>query len=219
MVFRKGIKPWNKGKILNEEGRKKLSNSHLGQKAWNKGINMWKNKIHPRGMKGKTNKWGNHTKSSKMKISRTKKELYKKGLIIPHNKGKKLSQKIKLKISNSKIKHFKKECIVCNKIFKPRSENHKLCSTECFGVWNSGKNNFLWKGGKSFEIYPKEWRQIRKIIRKRDKNICKICGIHEQYLKDKLCVHHLDENKLNISKNNLISVCRQCHTRIHRRKK
>ena len=32
--------PWNKGKKLSEEGRKKLSDAHKGQKAWNKGLKM-----------------------------------------------------------------------------------------------------------------------------------------------------------------------------------
>ena len=37
MTFKKGKSSWNKGKKLSEEHRKKLSESHKGQVAWNKG--------------------------------------------------------------------------------------------------------------------------------------------------------------------------------------
>ena len=181
---------------------------------WNKGINMWKGKKHPRGMLNKKNKWGYHSEETKIKISKSK-----TGVPNLKMKGIKKSEAHKNKISKSIIKHYPRKCLICKKIFKPRTNKHKLCSKECMGIYNSGENNFLWKGGKSFEIYPKEWQKIRNIIRRRDNHTCMICGIKEQYLKQKLCVHHLDENKQNIQKNNLISLCRQCHTRIHRRKK
>ncbi|MCX6749321.1 MAG: NUMOD3 domain-containing DNA-binding protein [Candidatus Pacearchaeota archaeon] len=35
--FKKGLVPWNKGIPMNEETKKKLSNSHKGKPAWNKG--------------------------------------------------------------------------------------------------------------------------------------------------------------------------------------
>ena len=51
---RRKLSEAQKGKKPTPETLEKLRISHLGQKAWNKGIAMWKNKEHPRGGKGKT---------------------------------------------------------------------------------------------------------------------------------------------------------------------
>src|SRR3989344_4066578 len=40
MAFKKEQIPWNKGKKLSAEHRRKLSESHKGQTSWNKGIPM-----------------------------------------------------------------------------------------------------------------------------------------------------------------------------------
>ena len=39
MIFKKGHKPWNKGKIgvISEETKRKISKAMKGRKAWNKG--------------------------------------------------------------------------------------------------------------------------------------------------------------------------------------
>ncbi len=45
-----------------------------GNIPWNKGIHMWKNKEHPKGMKGKKNRWGKHKEETKRKIGNAVKE-------------------------------------------------------------------------------------------------------------------------------------------------
>lgn len=89
-----------------------------------------------------------------------------------------------------------------------------------------GKNNPMfgckkhlnpnWQGGKSFEIYPLEFNdEVKELIRKRDNYKCKLCNKSQK--KDsknfnrKLSIHHIDYNKKNCIKNNLISLCFKCH--------
>lgn len=78
-------------------------------------------------------------------------------------------------------------------------------------MWSKEKSNF-WNGGKSFEKYNLEWTNILKSsIRKRDKEICQLCKIHQDSLDYLLHVHHIDYNKNNCNPDNLIALCRNCH--------
>ena len=61
--------------------------------------------------------------------------------------------------------------------------------------------------------YSRIFRNIRELIRKRDNYICQNCGCHEFENCRKLDVHHIDYNKDNNKKNNLISLCHSCHAR------
>lgn len=66
--------------------------------------------------------------------------------------------------------------------------------------------------------YGVEWTDILKeSIRKRDNFTCQICGMVEEehliVMGESLNVHHIDYNKKNCILINLISLCRQCHTR------
>ena len=72
--------------------------------------------------------------------------------------------------------------------------------------------NPSWLGGKSFEEYGREFNKILKEkIRKRDNYKCNLCDIHQNNLRRKLDVHHIDYNKRNNNQNNLISLCHRCH--------
>lgn len=88
------------------------------------------------------------------------------------------------------------------------------CSMKEFNrIKNSGENSPSWQGGKSYEIYPKDWTDILKLsIRDRDKHICQICGKNPKDT-GTLNVHHIDYNKKNCDPQNLISLCRKCHTK------
>jgi len=72
-----------------------------------------------------------------------------------------------------------------------------------------------WQGGKSFEIYPKEFKLIQNKIRERDNYICQECG----YKKEKTDVHHIDFNKKNNNSENLICLCRSCHMKTNFKRK
>lgn len=74
-----------------------------------------------------------------------------------------------------------------------------------------GDKNPAWKGGRSNEPYNWDWNEnLRKEIKNRDNWTCKICNKNNN-----LVVHHIDENKKNSKKENLITLCRQCHAKIH----
>ena len=105
----------------------------------------------------------------------------------------------KQKISKTlKEKYIKKEI---NTGFK---KGHKLTQKE---------KHPLWKGGISFEPYGIEFnKQLKEAIRRRDNLTCQECGFTEEQLKYKLRVHHIDYNKKNNNPNNLISLCKSCHT-------
>ena len=82
-----------------------------------------------------------------------------------------------------------------------------------------GKNHPNWQGGKSFEPYGIEFNnKLKEFIRKRDNYRCQECFRHQDELftksgrRYKLNIHHIDYNKQNNNSDNLISLCRNCHT-------
>lgn len=77
-----------------------------------------------------------------------------------------------------------------------------------------GDKNYFWEGGKTVEIYSIEFsNELRGQVRKRDNRKCQCCFKHQDELKNKLDVHHVDYNKKNNNQNNLISLCRVCHAK------
>lgn len=120
-------------------------------------------------------------------------------------------------------------CGWCNKILKvhscrlKRSEKVFCPNSKCKHKWMSknfrGKNNSAWLGGKSFETYGLEFNdKLKETIRIRDNYRCQECFRHQDELftksgrKYKLHIHHIDYNKQNNISENLISLCRNCHT-------
>jgi len=77
---------------------------------------------------------------------------------------------------------------------------------------NPIKKNGMYKHGLSRYPYPIKWNEnLKNFIRKRDK-ICKICL--KKTNNRKLSVHHIDNNKKNLNRLNLISLCIYCHSKI-----
>ena len=75
-----------------------------------------------------------------------------------------------------------------------------------------GKESSNWQGGISFEPYDKNFnRKFKAAIRKRDNQICMLCGTHREKLNRALTVHHIDYNKLLSVPQNCISLCGSCH--------
>ncbi len=106
---------------------------------------------------------------------------------------------------------------------KSRGRRHSIKTKYKISEGRKGKygleNNPNWKGGISFEPYSKEFnKQLKELIRKRDKYKCRECSIHQNNLTTKtgksyiLLIHHIDYNKLNcLPTTNLLSLCRKCH--------
>lgn len=121
------------------------------------------------------------------KISETNKKQYKNGRI-PAMLGRKQTQEAKQKLSQTLKKLYKE------------------------GKLPTGPNHQWWRGGTQYEPYSANWtKSLREGIKKRDKFKCQLCGN-----KNNLVVHHINENKKNSNINNLITLCRHCHCKIHK---
>ena len=75
-----------------------------------------------------------------------------------------------------------------------------------------GENHPNWQNGKSFEPYGIEFNNELKLkIRQRDNFTCQICGAVENGRAH--TPHHIDYNKTNNEKINLILLCVGCNTK------
>lgn len=80
----------------------------------------------------------------------------------------------------------------------------------------SGNKHPNWQNGISKLPYAFGFNKILKEqIRKRDNYTCqgKDCGIKQQDYYRKLDIHHVDYDKSNCKKDNLISLCQSCHSK------
>ena len=95
-----------------------------------------------------------------------------------------------------------RNCPVCDKIIKNSSS--KTCGYKCSNVLfkKTGKNHPNWKEDKN---------DYRSICFREHGNKCIICN--EEYVVE---AHHLDRNRKNNSKNNLIPLCPTHHNYLHR---
>ncbi len=128
------------------------------------------------------------------------------------NLGKKMSPESCKKLSEArkgvKLTRAHRDNIAKSKKGIPLSEEHKRKLSEAL----IGSKSYLWQGGKSFEIYPREWNKVlKKSIRDRDGHCCQVCGAVEKDIA--LDVHHIDYDKKNCVPSNLISLCKPCHKR------
>ncbi len=145
-------------------------------------------------------------------------------------------KKIKLPWNRGIRKTYKLKCVGCNNEFDSRKIDRKYCCWNCYtkhtdysrnkGMhWNlseeqrlkhCGDNNASWKGGISKLPYGKDWTEIiRSKVKSRDNYTCQMCGINKNESKYLLVVHHKDENKLNNSIDNLVTLCSSCHSKLH----
>lgn len=76
-----------------------------------------------------------------------------------------------------------------------------------------GPLNPLWKGGWVNPGYPQEFsEELKEKIRTRDGYKCRACGVPQAECIEVLHVHHIDSNRENLAEDNLISLCRSCHS-------
>ncbi len=126
---------------------------------------------------------------------------FKKGQI-PWCKGKKFSDEHKRKISEGRLERKKR----LGYLVSPEARE-KISETL------RGENAPNWQGGKSFEPYSIKFNgALKRKIRKRDNYTCQECGWTQEQIGQKLDIHHIDYDKKNNKPENLISLCRSCHT-------
>ena len=63
-----------------------------------------------------------------------------------------------------------------------------------------------------------EYKRSKDVVLNRDNYTCHICG--KQYTKHdnlngKMIVHHIDNDPYNNTLSNMVTVCMQCHKKIH----
>ena len=74
---------------------------------------------------------------------------------------------------------------------------------------------------KEYKFYKsKAWRQLRNYVMERDHHLCQLC-LKEGNIVDATVVHHIvpvrDDWSLRLKENNLISICDECHNKIHKK--
>ena len=113
-----------------------------------------------------------------------------------------------------------KICKGCNKKFRIRSYYNfkKFCSQQCYLSFIKKENHPNWLGGKSREPYSIFFDiKLKEEIRKRDNYECQLCYITEEehiiVFGEIFSIHHIDYDKRNCEKKDLITLCHNCHTR------
>jgi len=131
-----------------------------------------------------------------------------------YGKRHKKDSKVKMKLSREKGLDSGKIKIWCKGLTK---QIDKRLNYERPTSWKVGQTlkekNYNWRGGKSFEPYGLDFNiKLKKSIRKRDNQVCMNCGIHREKLNSALSVHHINYDKSCNIPQNLISLCKKCHT-------
>jgi len=128
-------------------------------------------------------------------LSKNRPKFKNRGL---NNSSKRLEVRNKMKLNHADFSGNK----------NPNFNNHKL----------SGENNPNWQGGLSNHEYSWKFnKHLKKQIRKRDNYTCQNCNMTEEEHLDKyyefLHIHHIDYDKNNCKKDNLITLCLRCNLR------
>jgi hypothetical protein len=131
---------------------------------------------------------------------------------IKWTKEQKLKQSIITKMAMNKIE-----------VRQKMRKNHTDFSGDknpMYGIHRLGKVAPCWIDGRSFAPYPLEFNDaLKESIRKRDNFTCQNCGIKERVYYRKLDVHHIDYNKCNCKKSNLITLCFECNIKANYNRK
>ena len=184
--FQKGQTSPMKGKRHTEYSKEQNRQKHLGKIPWNKNINMWKGKEHPRGMKGKT--------------------AWNKGIKGVFHHSDLAKEKIRKRLTNIKRSDTTKQKLRFQKLgdknpAKRPDVRKKMSDAQ------KGEKSYRWQGGIAQLPYSVDWtKDLKRAIRKRDRYTCQICKKEPA-----ICVHHIDYNKMNCKPDNLITLCFTCH--------
>jgi hypothetical protein len=106
-------------------------------------------------------------------------------------------------------------CFKCNN--KIHSKRMIGKNNPMFGIKRYGKKSPHWQGGKTIINYNRKYFNdiLKEQIRKRDNYICQLCHKKREIQNRKLSIHHIDYNKNNCKKNNLITLCLLCNLKVN----
>lgn len=125
--------------------------------------------------------------------------------LLGHKHSKKTIKKIRDKMKQNPTKYW---------LGKSHYEETKKKISMSF----QGVTEEQWKGFMSNKGYNllEFNNNLKTMIRERDNFRCKLCN---KLSNKKLCVHHIDYNKKNNKKDNLISLCNSCHSKTNKNRK
>lgn len=109
----------------------------------------------------------------------------------------------------------KKVCPVCEKVFQPERAKQRVCSITCRGIYQRGENHPNYKGGR--RISPEGYIKLMGKDYEHRAVAEKALG---RPLPKGAVVHHVDENTLNNSPDNLV-ICPSVgyHAMLHTNKR
>lgn len=186
-----------------------------GNVPWNKGVKMWKNRIHPRGMLGR--KWTDSMREKIMWHFKNNPNMGTKNKLVPKERREKQRQTMKV---IAKERNYGKWMIGKT----PSLENLQKRSAKM-----RGEKHWNWKGGRfplnKSIIKCLSYKLWRNAIFERDNFTCQNCGkkgvfFHPHHIKGVSQI--LEEYKIKDLEsalkckflwdiNNGVTLCRECH--------
>ena len=145
-----------------------------------------------------------------------RRNLIKYNILIRTRSEVKKGNKYGLKDGRSIKQHYclEKDCNneICYENWLYGSRRCKFCALK-------GERSGFYIDGLGKEPYPLEWTDtLKESIRQRDNHTCQKCNKKQYELKGrfkKLDIHHIDYNKENCNKNNLITLHRSCNSKVN----
>ena len=209
---------------------KKLSDPHIGQIAWNKGVTFRKfkkckktdcNNLVTDSYKRKycskecylidrseNNPMKNEEIRSKVSKSSKGRKAWNKGLtnIYSEETLNKIREARAKQVFSEESKDKK------SKIMKESWANEEFREKQLKNAFlKKGSEHPFWLEGISFEPYGLEFnKELKQCIKNRDFHTCQTPGCMNTNC---LVVHHIDYNKRNNNPENLITLCRNCHSK------
>ena len=116
--------------------------------------------------------------------------------------------------NNPNFKHGNFKCIDCGKELNGYTKAKRCWG--CYQKFNIGENHPRWLNGISKSPYSFDFTlELKEEIRKRDNHRCRKCNKsskqNQKESRKKLPIHHIDYNKQDCNKENLITLCSSCH--------
>uniref|UniRef100_A0A6M3LG01 HNH nuclease domain-containing protein n=1 Tax=viral metagenome TaxID=1070528 RepID=A0A6M3LG01_9ZZZZ len=197
--------------------------SRIGKPAWNKknkisilclcGCNEYTksgNKyIHGHNQKNKTS-WNKGIPLSEATKSKMKKTIRFKGGL---KRTKKYRENLSIRMMGEGNPNYGKPSPMRGKKQKKESIEKMIRSLKRTFVERGPENHPMWKGGISNEPYCDAWadKEYKEDIKERDNYKCQNEDCWETSVR--LCIHHIDYDKLNCNPYNLITICNSCNAR------